>query len=116
MGEYMERGLRKVGITISKPILAVICIFSGALVILFPSLLVWIVGLFLIFQGALLFTDVLESERMGATVELEGVFCSGCGARNAKEAVYCWKCGKRLKLVNQRQIKDYQESAIVAAP
>lgn len=116
MGNYIESGLKKVGITISKPMLAMICIFSGVLVILFPSLLVWIVGLFLIFQGALLFTDLLESERMGTTVKPEGVYCSNCGTRNIKEAVYCKKCGNRLELVNQRELKDYKESTIAVAP
>jgi len=97
MADYVESELKKVGITISKPVLAMICIFSGILVIVFPSLLVWIVGFFLILQGALLFTDLFESGRMGTTAEPVGVYCADCGTRNIKEAVYCKNCGNRLK-------------------
>ena len=59
----VEEGLRKIGITVSKPILAIICIIFGVLVIAFPELLQWIVGLFLIIQGILLLTDYLELSR-----------------------------------------------------
>ena len=63
MTDVVEKGLRKIGITLSKPILAVICIISGVLVIAFEDLLQWIVGLFLIIQGILLLTDYLELRR-----------------------------------------------------
>ncbi len=63
MTDYVDRGLKKLGITISKPILAMLCIIFGILVILFPTLLVWIVGLFLIIQGILLLTDFLELKK-----------------------------------------------------
>jgi uncharacterized membrane protein HdeD (DUF308 family) len=56
----VEKGLKRIGITVSKPILAIICIVFGVLVIVFPDLLEWIVGLFLIIQGVLLLTDYLE--------------------------------------------------------
>jgi uncharacterized membrane protein HdeD (DUF308 family) len=56
----VEKGLKRIGITVSKPILAIICILFGVLVIVFPDLLEWIVGLFLIIQGILLLTDYLE--------------------------------------------------------
>jgi len=59
----VEKGLRKIGITVSKPILAVICIIFGILVIVFEELLQWIVGLFLIIQGILLLTEYLELRR-----------------------------------------------------
>jgi uncharacterized membrane protein HdeD (DUF308 family) len=60
MGAVVEKGLKRIGITVSKPILAIICIVFGVLVIVFPDLLEWIVGLFLIIQGILLLTDYLE--------------------------------------------------------
>jgi len=60
MTDVVEKGLRKIGITVSKPILAMTCIIFGILVIVFPDLLEWIVGLFLIIQGILLLTDYLE--------------------------------------------------------
>ena len=63
MTDYVDKGLKKLGITISKPILAMLCIIFGILVILFPTLLVWIVGLFLVIQGILLLTDYMELNR-----------------------------------------------------
>ena len=60
MSDMVEKGLKRIGITISKPILAIICIVFGVLVIVFEDLLQWIVGLFLIIQGILLLTDYLE--------------------------------------------------------
>ncbi len=59
----VEKGLKKIGITISKPILAIICIIFGILVIVFEELLQWIVGLFLIIQGILLLTEYFELRR-----------------------------------------------------
>jgi len=56
MADYVDKGLKKLGITISS-------IIFGILVILFPTLLVWIVGLFLMIQGILLLTDFLELKR-----------------------------------------------------
>ncbi|RLI46486.1 DUF3096 domain-containing protein [Candidatus Bathyarchaeota archaeon] len=60
MVEAVEKELKKIGITVSKPVLAIICIIFGLLVIIFPDLLQWIVGLFLIIQGILILTDYLE--------------------------------------------------------
>ena len=63
MTDVVEKGLKKMGITISKPILAIICIIFGILVIVYEDLLQWIVGLFLIIQGILLLTDYFEMRR-----------------------------------------------------
>lgn len=60
MATTVEKGLKKIGITVSKPILAIICIIFGILVIVFPQILEWIVGLFLIIQGILMLTDYME--------------------------------------------------------
>jgi hypothetical protein len=60
MGETIERGLKKFGVTVSKPILALIAIIFGILVIVFPDLLQWIVGLYFVIQGVLFFVDDLE--------------------------------------------------------
>ena len=63
MTETVEKGLKKFGVTVSKPILALIAVIFGILVIVFPDLLQWIVGLYFIIQGVLLFTDYMESKR-----------------------------------------------------
>ncbi len=60
MGDVLESGLERIGVTVSKPILAVIAIIFGILVIVFPELLVWIVGLYFIIQGLLFFADYFE--------------------------------------------------------
>ena len=61
MTETVEKGLTKIGVTVSKPVLAIIAIIFGLLVIILPELLEFIVGLYFIIQGVLLFTDYLES-------------------------------------------------------
>ena len=61
--EVVEKGLRKIGITVSKPILALLCIIFGILVIAVPQLIGIIVGIFLIIEGLLLLTDYLELKK-----------------------------------------------------
>jgi len=61
--EVVEKGLKKIGITISKPVLAIICIIFGILVIRWEEFLKWIVGLFFIIEGVLLLTEYLELKK-----------------------------------------------------
>ncbi len=63
MTDVVEKGLKRFGITISKPILGVICIIFGLLVIVFPALLYILVGIFFIVEGALLLTEYFELQR-----------------------------------------------------
>jgi len=63
MTEVIDKGLKKIGITISKPVLAVICIIAGIVVIVVPAVLGIVVGLFLLIQGILLLTEYLEINR-----------------------------------------------------
>ncbi len=63
MSKAIEKGLKRIGVTVSKPILAIICIIFGILVIVLPDLLQWIVGLFFIIQGFLFFADYFELRR-----------------------------------------------------
>ncbi len=60
MADVVEKGLRKMGVTVSKPILAIITLIFGILVILIPESLSWIVGIYLIVQGILLLTEYYE--------------------------------------------------------
>ena len=104
MADYVDKGLERIGLTISKPMLAIVCIIFGIMVIVFPHLLVWIVGLFLVVQGILLLTDLFEQERPVTTVTMpKGAYCSNCGTRNIEEAVYCKKCGKKLEQVKRKK-------------
>ncbi|MBS7616875.1 hypothetical protein KEJ45_06735 [Candidatus Bathyarchaeota archaeon] len=63
MTEVVEKGLKKIGVTVSKPVLAILCIIFGIIVIAVPALLGIIVGIFLIIEGVLLLTDYLELKR-----------------------------------------------------
>lgn len=63
MSELIDKGLKKIGVTISKPALALICIIFGIIVLIFPATLVYIVGIFLIIEGVLLLTDYLEVKK-----------------------------------------------------
>jgi len=67
MTEVVEKGLKKIGVTVSKPVLAIVTIIFGVLVIVFPNLLAWIVGIFLIVQGILLLTEYYELQSRTTT-------------------------------------------------
>ncbi len=60
MADVMEKGLKKIGVTVSKPILALITLVFGILVIVFPDFLAILVGIYFIIQGILLFLDYYE--------------------------------------------------------
>ena len=60
MTDVVEKGLKRIGITVSRPVLAVICIIFGIILIIFPDLVGILVGIFLLIQGILLLTDYME--------------------------------------------------------
>jgi uncharacterized membrane protein HdeD (DUF308 family) len=59
----MDKGLKRLGVTVSKPILALITILFGILVIVFPDLLAILIGVYLLVQGILLLIDYFELRR-----------------------------------------------------
>ena len=61
--EVMDKGLKKIGVTVSKPFLAVITILFGILVIIFPDFLPILVGIYFLVQGILLLVDYYELRR-----------------------------------------------------
>lgn len=63
MTDVVEKGLRKFGITLSKPILAAICIIFGIIVIIWKDFLNIVVGVFFIIEGVLLLTEYMELQR-----------------------------------------------------
>ena len=111
MADYVDEGLKKIGISVSKPMLAIVCIVSGVMVILLPALLGWIVGLFLVIQGALVLTDYYEQERR-RTVRpaYRAVYCPNCRARNTEEALYCKRCGRNLVQTEQAVTAEPQRA------
>jgi uncharacterized membrane protein HdeD (DUF308 family) len=58
--EVVEKGLKKIGITVSKPVLAIICVIFGIIVIAWKESLNLIVGIFFIIEGVLMLTEYLE--------------------------------------------------------
>jgi len=67
LSDVVAKGLKKMGVTVSKPILAIITLVFGILVILIPQSLSWIVGIYLIIQGALLLTEYYELQSRSAS-------------------------------------------------
>jgi len=61
--EVVEKSLKKIGITVSKPVLAVICIIFGIIVIAWPYSINLIVGIFLVIEGVLMLTEYLELKK-----------------------------------------------------
>jgi uncharacterized membrane protein HdeD (DUF308 family) len=61
--EVVEQGLKKIGITVSKPLLAILCVIFGIVVIAWKESLNLVVGLFLIIEGILLLTEYLELQK-----------------------------------------------------
>jgi len=67
--DVVEKGLKKFGVTISKPVLGILTLIFGVLVIVFPDLLALIVGIFLIIQGILFLTEYYELQSRPATAQ-----------------------------------------------
>jgi len=67
LSDVVEKGLRKMGVTVSKPILAAITLIFGLLVIFVPWSLNLVVGIYLIIQGVLLLTEYYELQSRPAT-------------------------------------------------
>ena len=61
--EVVEQGLKKIGVTVSKPLLAILCVIFGVVVIVWKESLNLVVGLFLIIEGILLLTEYLELQK-----------------------------------------------------
>jgi uncharacterized membrane protein HdeD (DUF308 family) len=67
LSDVVEKGLKRIGITVSRPVLAVICIIFGIILIIAPQLVGIIIGIFLLIQGILLLTDYMEIRHQSRT-------------------------------------------------
>jgi hypothetical protein len=63
LAKEIEQGLRKAGINVSTPVLAVICLVFGVLLLIFPELVGYIIGIFLLIQGILLLVNYMENRQ-----------------------------------------------------
>ncbi len=57
MTDVIDKGLKRFGISVSKPVLAVICIIFGVVLFIVPELVGYIIGLFLLIQGIVLLVE-----------------------------------------------------------
>jgi uncharacterized membrane protein HdeD (DUF308 family) len=60
LADVAEKDLRRIGVTVSRPVLAAFCIIFGIILIVFPALVGIIIGIFLLIQGVPLLTDYME--------------------------------------------------------
>ena len=60
LSDVVEKGLKKMGVTVSKPILAAITIIFGLIIIFWQESLNLIIGIYLLIQGALLLMEYYE--------------------------------------------------------
>lgn len=60
MADVAEKDLRRIGVTVSRPVLAAFCIIFGIILIVFPALVGIIIGIFLLIRGVPLLTDYME--------------------------------------------------------
>ena len=67
MTEVVEKSLKRLGITVSRPALGIVAIIFGVLIIVYPPLIAYLIGLFLIIEGILLLTDYLEIKHQNET-------------------------------------------------
>ncbi|MCL2135015.1 MAG: hypothetical protein FWH37_05610 [Candidatus Bathyarchaeota archaeon] len=61
MSDIVDRGLKKAGIHVSKPILAVICVIFGLALFIFPELVGYLIGVFLLVQGIIFLVEYYSS-------------------------------------------------------
>jgi len=60
LSDVVEKGLKKMGVTISKPVLGILTLVFGILILAYEPILRWAVAIFLIIQGILLLTEYYE--------------------------------------------------------
>jgi uncharacterized membrane protein HdeD (DUF308 family) len=63
MTEGIEKGLKRIGVTVSKPVPALVTIIFGIFVWTLPQFLSFLVGAYFIIQGILLFIDYYGTEK-----------------------------------------------------
>jgi uncharacterized membrane protein HdeD (DUF308 family) len=59
--DVVDKGLKRAGINVSVPVLAIICIIFGIVLFIVPELVGYIIGLFLLIQGIVLLVDYYTS-------------------------------------------------------
>jgi hypothetical protein len=63
LAKEIDQGVWKTSINVSTPVLAVICLVFGVLLLVFPQLVGYIIGIFLLIQGILLLVNYMENRQ-----------------------------------------------------
>jgi hypothetical protein len=69
LAKEIDQGLRKAGINVSTPVLAVICLIFGVLLLIFPDLVGYLIGIFLLIEGILLLVNYMENRPENAEAQ-----------------------------------------------
>jgi uncharacterized membrane protein HdeD (DUF308 family) len=64
MAKIVDDNLKKLGLHVSKPLLAVICIVFGVLLLIFPNMVGIIIGIFLLVQGILVLLEYYHNRKI----------------------------------------------------
>jgi uncharacterized membrane protein HdeD (DUF308 family) len=64
MAKIVDENLRKIGLHVSKPLLAVICIIFGVLLLIWPNMVGIIIGVFLLVQGLLVLLEYYNNRKV----------------------------------------------------
>jgi hypothetical protein len=59
--ETVDKSLQKMGVTLSKPALAVIFLVFGVLIIIYKDLVAYLIAVFLLIQGILILVEYYET-------------------------------------------------------
>jgi len=64
MAKIVDDNLKKIGLHVSKPLLALICIIFGALLLIWPDMVGIIIGVFLLVQGILILIEYYNNSKI----------------------------------------------------
>jgi uncharacterized membrane protein HdeD (DUF308 family) len=64
MANIVDDSLKKIGLHVTKPVLAIICIIFGILLLIFPDMVGIIIGIFLLVQGILILLEYHNNHRV----------------------------------------------------
>jgi uncharacterized membrane protein HdeD (DUF308 family) len=67
LAKIVEDNLKKVGLHVSKPLLAVICIVFGVLLLIRPEMVGIIIGVFLLVQGLIILLEYYNNSNSRKT-------------------------------------------------
>jgi uncharacterized membrane protein HdeD (DUF308 family) len=64
MANMVNDNLKKIGLYVTKPVLALICIIFGILLLIWPDMVGIIIGIFLLVQGLLILLEYYNNRKV----------------------------------------------------